>query len=512
LTPAQQAILARRLAAARSRQTIGRADRDAPIRASAAQEAFWFLQQLDPEAPTFGLSGVFRLSGPLDVPALCAAVDALVERHEILRATLVSRDGVPMLRIGPPRNGVLVVEDTPKITEQAIAERADVDVRAPFDLQAGPLFRARLLRRSATEHILLTAMHHAVGDDWSWAIFEKELVVLYSAFALGRANPLPALDIQYVDYAAWQRDRLSGLRLDGQIRYWREQLVGVSPLELPLDHPRRPMLHSPADVVDVAIPSEVTGLLTALARERGATLNMALTAAFGAFLSRYSGQDDVVIGCPFAGRSPPELEALMGMFINNLAIRVSVAGDPSFAELLDRVAGVHFDAFANAEVPFPMLVDALGVPRDAARNPIYQVIFAFYARRPAARADDEVTFVRLPEGRKRSTMLDLTFMLSEDSDGVRGELEYNAQLFEHATIVRMRDRWLRFLADAAAHPGKRISSLAFGADHEGVMRQRATVARVASDDTLHALFEAQAARTPDAVAVVHDHTTLTYRP
>jgi amino acid adenylation domain-containing protein len=495
-----------------AQREIGIADRTSPIRASFEQERFWFLQQLDPGAPTYNLPCAYRIRGELDVAALARAFDSLVARHEALRTTFDEVDGQPMLHFRPPATGLLCVEDFDG-GDEALEARADAQARAAFDLCVGPLYRATLLRRSKKESVLLLTLHHAISDGPSVALLVKELCALYSSHSRGVPSPLPSVQFEYADYAAWQRRFLVGRRLDEGVRFWTRCLAGApAAIDLPTDRTRRTAQHVPSGSVPVNVPPHVATGLTALARGPKATLYMTLLAAFGAFLSRHTGQSDVVIGSPVAGRSRPELESSVGVFQNNLPLRVSLSGDPSFVELLQRTTELCLGAFSHQDVPFQTLVDVLGVSRAANRNPLYQVMFTLDQLDVPEGVTDGLSFVPIALGNKGSGGLDLALLLQEGGEGIGGLLEYNSELFDASTVERMRDRFLVFLEDIVRDPTRTMSRFAITSEQErrALVEWNATDRDLAESHCIHELFEAQAARTPDAVAVEFESACITY--
>src|SRR4051812_46013112 len=359
-------------------EKIGRT-RTAPT--SFAQERLWFVDRLEPGSAVYNMPAAWRLAGALDVAALERSLSEIVRRHEALRTVFAEVDGSPAQVIAPFGGFVVPVEDLSALgqaeREAAVERRAGEEALRPFDLSAGPLFRAVLLRLGAEDHVLLLSMHHIVIDGWSMEVFFRELSTLYAAYREGRESPLPELAVQYADYAVWQREQLAGEALDRQLAYWKERLAGAPELlELPTDHPRPPVQAYQGATVPVELSLDVLERLQALGRSEGATLFMTLLGAFQVLLGRYAGSDDVVVGSPIAGRTRGEVEALIGFFVNNLVLRTDLGGDPSFRETLRRVRDATLGAYAHQEVPFEKLVAELQPERSLSHSPLFQVSFA----------------------------------------------------------------------------------------------------------------------------------------
>jgi amino acid adenylation domain-containing protein len=488
--------------------------RDEALPLSSAQERLWFLDRLQPGSAFYNLPIALRLDGALDVPALERAMGGVVARHEALRTTFAERDGVPVQVIAPFRGFVLPVEDLSALDADAreaeAARRATEDAARPFDLAAGPLFRASLLRLAEDAHVLLLNFHHIVGDGWSTDIFFRELSALYAEGDGGTA--LPGLPLQYADFAAWERARLRGDALDRQLAYWTERLAGAPALlELPSDH-RRPSVQSHRGGREqMQLDGALVDGLAALGREEGATLFMVLLAAFQTLLHRYAGTDDVVVGSPIAGRTRPEVEGLIGLFVNTLALRTDLSGDPRFREVLRRARTVTLGAYEHADVPFERLVEELRPARSLGHSPLVQVLFALHEPDPWE-AGFAGLDARMVEAEARTTKLDLVLQLTPTAGGLRAELEYASDLFAPGTARRILAHFQRVLEQAAAHPELRVSALDLLDDDE---RRQVLQAWNATDAPypsapIHHLFAEQAARTPDAAALVFGDAKLTY--
>jgi len=490
------------------------AGNDLPL--SFAQERLWFVDRLEPGSPTYNMPAVVRLHGALDVAALERALDALARRHESLRTVFPTVDGAPVQRVLPAAQLPFSIEDLAPLAE---AEREETVVRRatewawrPFDLQAGPLFRAGLLRIADDDHVMMIAMHHIVSDGWSMGVFFRELAESYGAFLDGKEAALPALPVRYADYAVWQREWLSGDALDAQLGYWRDRLGGApAVLDLPLDRPRPAARGYRGGVHHFALPAERIEAVSALARREGATLFMALLAAFDLLLARYSGQEDIVVGTPIAGRTRRELEGLVGLFLNTLALRVDVSGDPTFRALLGRVRETTLGAYAHQEIPFERLVEELRPERSLAHAPLFQVMFVLQ-NTPDGIGPGLPGLTLAGVGRTEEVArFDLVLNLAETGDGaVHGALSYAADLFEPETAARMVEHFTTLLDAAAAAPDQPLSTLEMLSAEERRLLAAPPAATFATAATLHARFAEQAARAPGAIAVTFGDEAVTY--
>jgi amino acid adenylation domain-containing protein len=400
------------------------------------------------------------------------------------------------------------------VRQAEVQRLATAESQQRFDLTQAPLIRVRLLRLAETEHVLLVTMHHIVADGWSLGVFWHELAALYNAYAGGNPVPLPALPIQYADFAAWQREWLQGEVLEAQLAYWKQQLAGARPvLELPADHPRPVMQTYRGARQWQVLPKRLAHELQALSQREGSTLFMTLLAAFTTLLSRYTGQEDILVGCPVANRNSGELEGLIGCFVNTLGLRTDLSGDPSFRELLRRVREFTLGAYAHQDLPFEKLVEALQPERDLNRHPLFQVMFVLQ--------NTPMPVLKLPtltlnplEIEKGTAKFALTLFMTESDEGLVGLWEYKTDLFEPATITRMLGHFQTLLEGIVAQPGQSISTLPLLTEHERhqlLVEWNNTQADYPKDSCLQQLFEAQVERTPDAIAVVRDDVRLTYR-
>ena len=483
------------------------------------QQRLWLVDQVEPGNPAYNLPTPLRIPGPLDAAALERALAEIVSRHESLRTRFGMVDGEPAQLVSSPGRFVLPAVDLASLpggAREAEARRlAAVEWRTPFDLGRGPLFRARLLRVAPEEHVLLLTLHHIVSDGWSGGVLLRELFALYRAFTAGEPSPLPELPIQYGDYAVWQREELAGEALDQQVAFWRAELEDAPPTtELPLDRPRGAVRDGRGGKHTVAVPPATSRRLAELARAEGATAFMVLLAACGAFLGRYGDADDVVVGTPIAGRTQEELEGLIGFFVNTLAIRVDLSGDPTLVEMVARVRGRLLGAYAHQDVPFEKVVEELRVPRDPGRTPVFQVMFVHQAAPEGkTRAADAGGLAWTQEAAgSGSAKFDLTLAFMEHAGGLALGLDYDAGLFDAATVERMGRHLLAFLEAVAADPRRRLSTLPLlPPDEERRMLAEWNDTRVEYPATpVHRLFVEQARRAPGATAAVFPDAELDY--
>ena len=491
--------------------------RDGQLPLSFAQQRMWLVDQLEPGTPTYNLSETLRLTGRLDVTALERSLAELVRRHEALRTTFAVVEEDPVQVISPTIDIKLPVEDlsgSPQAEREAEAlRRAREEARRPFDLERGPLWKAKLLRLDEEMHVLLLTKHHIVSDAWSMGLIRRELTALYEAFSTGRPSPLPELPIQYADYAVWQRQWLTGEVLEEQLGYWKERLAELPTLELATDRPRPAVQTHRGAREKLVLPESLTRALKELSRREGATLFMVLLAAFQALLGRYSGQEDVAVGSPIAGRNRAETEGLIGFFVNNLVLRTDLSGDPTFRELLARVREVSLGAYANQDVPFEKLLEELKPKRDLSRNPFFQAFFNM-VNVPAIPTELSGLTVERLSNRDVAANFDVSLTIHDGPEGLQGGLAYNADLFDAATIARMLGHFETLLEGIIADPDQHISTLPLLTEaerHQVLVEWNDTQKKYPEDTCIHQLFEAQAERTPEAVAVVFEDEQLTYR-
>jgi amino acid adenylation domain-containing protein len=520
LSPEQIAELVQRL---RGKETAGppaasisRRPGDGPCPLSFSQQRLWFIQQMDPRNVAYNMGGVTRLDGSLDAGALQRALDLVVDRHEALRTVFVLRDGEPMQQVVAGMRVPVETEDLralePAEAEEEVRRHAGRELARPFDLAAGPLMRASLLRLAPERHALLLVMHHVISDGWSRGVIVREISAAYGALAEGAEPRLPALPIQYPDYAVWQRERLRGALLEEQLGYWRDTLGGApATLELPTDHPRPPTQSFAGRTHRFALPDGVVDALRALGREEGATLFMVLLAAYTSLLARYTGQADLVVGTPVANRGRSETQGLVGFFVNTLALRTDLSGDPAFRETVRRVRDVALGAYAHEELPWDRVVEELHPERSLSRSLVFQTMFLLDEDPPrsAHMGGLELHPVDVDAG---TSMFDLTLGIERGEDGYVGRLEYATALFDARTMERMGTHLCVLLQAVAADPDARLGRLPLMDDGERaqVARWNATERPYPAGELVHGLFAAQAARTPDAAALVFHGESVSY--
>ncbi|MGI8502515.1 MAG: amino acid adenylation domain-containing protein [Hassallia sp.] len=485
---------------------------------SFAQQRLWFLDQLEPDSAAYHIIKGVQLQGDLNVAVLQQTLDAIVAHHEALRTNFVTHDGNPVQVISEPRSVELVMIDlkdcpeTERTTqvEQLLQQQA----QRPFNLTKDLMLRACLVQLSPQEHILLLVMHHIASDGWSISILFEQLTTLYQAFLNGLPNPLPELPIQYADFAQWQRQWLSGEVLENQLNYWKQQLVDATPvLELPTDQPRPAVQTYQGAKQSFVIPQSLSTSLSALSRTEGVTLFMILLAAFQTLLYRYTGQEDILVGSPIAGRNWEEIEGLIGFFVNTLVLRTDVSGNSSFRELLQRVGAVAMSAYAHQDLPFEKLVEELQPERSLSYHPIFQIMFVLQ-NTPKQTLDLPGLTLTPFDLDNVTSMFDLTLSMKETEQGLQGFWEYNTDLFDAATITRMTGHFQTLLDGIVANPQQHISELPLltAAERQQLLVQwNNTQADYQKDTCLHQLIEVQVEKTPDAIAIVFEDQQLTYR-
>jgi hypothetical protein len=424
---------------------------------SFAQERLWVLDRLQGGSAVYNVPLLVRLCGVLALLELAPAFAAVVRRHETLRTTFTDRDGEPVQVVGPaPRHWPLPLVDLaglPAAARECEARTlAEAEARRRFSLAAGPLLRTTLLRMAVEEHQLLLNVHHIAADGWSMGLLVRELEALYGALRSGSPPRLPELPVHYADFAVWQRRRLRGEVLEREVAWWRERLRGLpAVLDLPTDRPRPTAPTWRGDEVPLALGPALSRDLIALARCEGVTPFMALLAGFSALLSSWSGQRDLAVGSPVAGRDRPEIQDLIGFFVNSLVLRCDLSDDPSFRCLLHRVRQVALETYAHQELPFEKLVEALQPQRDLSRAPLFQVVLALQNAPlpPLELAGLTLHAQPLPTG---TAKFDLTLNLREEQGVFAGALEFAADLFDRATALRLSDRLRDLLQSAVADP------------------------------------------------------------
>ncbi|HEX6292475.1 MAG TPA: MupA/Atu3671 family FMN-dependent luciferase-like monooxygenase [Herpetosiphonaceae bacterium] len=516
LSPAQRALLEKwkrgESAPPAEPQAIPRrANATAPL--SFSQQRLWFLDKLAPGSSAYTIPIALRLTGPLDTAALQRALDAIVARHEILRTTFHDTDEQPVQVVAPSQSLPLALidlshESQPEMLAQQLLS---AESQRPFDLAEGPLVRATLVRLGPQDSIALLSLHHIVCDGWSKGVLIHELAVLYGAFAHGSGVALPDLPIQYADYAAWQRQWLQGAVLDDQLAYWKHQLSDLPTLDLPSDHPRPAIQTFRGAQHALMYPQALASALARLSQHEGATLFMVLLAAFQALLHRYTGQTDIVVGSPVAGRTRPETQVLVGPFINTLVLRTDCSGNPSFRELLGRVRTICSGAYAHQDLPFEKLVEELQPDRDLSGNPLFHVMLNVQNAPIPDQQFDGLTLQPL-DLQTGAAQLDLTLFLVNTENGLVGFLEYNTDLFESETIARLTERYELILESVVDNPDRRLADLPLltAAERDRMLIDWNATAAASDDACIHTLFERQAAQTPAGIALTAGDESLSY--
>jgi amino acid adenylation domain-containing protein len=491
-------------------ETIPRRAREGPVPLSFAQQRLWFMEQLAPGSSFYNLASAVRVAAPVDEQALQRAVDALVARHESLRTTFSAVEGRPAQEVAPALHVPVDVHDLrgAEGAEEEAMRLATADAERPFDLAAGPLLRVALVRLGPADHLIALTLHHIIADGWSLGLLGRELGECYGAAVARRAPDLPELPIQYPDFALWQRDRLTGEALDRQLDYWRERLADAPALELATDRPRPPYQSFRGATREFVLPRELAEDLGALARREGCTLFMTLLATFQTLLLRYSGQEDVVVGAPIAGRTRPETEGLIGFFVNTLVLRSDLSGDPSFQTALARVRDTCLGAYEHQDLPFEVLVEELQPGRDLSRNPLFQVGFVL---QNAPTTDGAAPAVAIERG---AAIFDLALHTWQSADGLGGKLEYSTDLFDEATIDRLIGHYRTLLGGIVSAPDRPLSALPLLTASERrqlLVDFNDTAAPYPEDRCWHEIVEEHAARAPDATAAVLGRERLSYR-
>lgn len=491
--------------------------RTGPVPLSFAQQRLWVLAQLDPDSPAYNISIALRVLGPLDMAALQQSFDEIGRRHEVLRTTFKVNDGEPVQVIAPSLSIPLPVVDLQHVPEQdrqAAADRlAAAEAQRPFDLHYGPMLRVNALRLSPVEHVLLLTVHHIVSDAWSSHVLVREVTALYGACVEQRPSPLTDLPIQYADFSQWQRTWLSGQVLDRELAYWKQILSGDLPLlSLPTDHARRAVQQSPGAALTVVFPQVLSEALTVLSRREGVTLFMLLLTAFDVLLNRYTGMEDLLVGTPIANRNRKEIEGLIGFFVNTIVLRVDISGNPTFRDLLHRVRGLCFDAYAHQDVPFEKVVDMVQPARDVSLSPLFQVMFDM---QNAPTTEMEAPGLRFESVDVATTTskFDLSLSVQEFEGRLSATMEYSTDLFEAATIDRILRHFHILLEGIVSNPGCRIGHLPLIPNNEQqqwLIDWNGQRGQDLPDECMHRLFERQAVQTPDAIAVTHRTRAMSY--
>lgn len=491
--------------------------RDGSLELSFAQQRLWFLAQLEGVSDIYHVPMAFSLRGTLNTPALEKAFESLFARHESLRSTFVAVDGQPKVQLLNADIGLpLAFCDLKGEQSQGdvVKQMAALEATTQFDLERGPLIRVQLLQLARNEHLILLTKHHIITDGWSTGVLFRDLNELYAAYCSGQPNPLPPLSIQYPDYAAWQRQWLAGDRHKEQVIHWRETLAGAPvSIELPTDRPRPPQQSFVGASVPIRLDAKLSSALNSLSQRHGFTMYMTVLAAWSAVLSRLSGQDDLVIGTPSANRNHPQVEQLIGFFVNTLALRIDLSGEPTAQQLLERVQNTTIAAQSHQDLPFEQVVEVVQPPRRADQTPIFQVLFAWQNNDIGTPKFQDVD-IFFEEVEYNIAKFDLDLHMGEENGEVVGRLVYSTALFDRQTVERHVGyleamlRWMTVSTEQAIVEAPLLGST----EHELLTQTWNMTDRLYPENTcIHHLFEGQVKSSPEAIAIVHDDWTLTYR-
>lgn len=489
-------------------------DREIELPLSFAQQRLWFLEQLEPGNTFYNMPSLTRINGQLHEAALERALTEIVRRHETLRTTFVNRGDQPVQVVAPPLPVHPIVIDLSNLQVNArqleLRRLYKEEMKKPFDMVRGPMFRVKVVKLTDTAHVLLLCLHHIGSDGWSMGVFGREFNTLYRCYREGKESPLPHLAIQYADFAVWQRKWLDGPVLQKHLDYWREKLFGAPTLELPLDYDRPAVQQHHGARQRFLIESDVTEKLRDLSRQEGMTLFMTTLTAFKVLLALYSGQDDITVGTPIANRNRSELENIIGFFANTLAVRTQIPSLLSFREAMGRVRETCIGAYEHQTLPFEKLVEELQPQRDLSRNPIFQIVFSLQAladgsaRSMGSRGggDEEVT-----------ARFDLTLNLTETQNTIEGIIQFNTDLFNQDSIERMAENFTHILAEVTRCPDKMVLSLSLlsAPEYDLVVNGWNQTKEAVPDVLMHHLFEEQAELTPHYIAISCNGQELSYR-
>ncbi len=515
---AEQVELALGTSGAIEQLPLEKIPREEKMLVSYAQQRLWFVDKMLAGSPVYNMPVALHLRGLVNIDALQLSVHELVQRHESLRSHFIAVDGQPHTMINHWQDFELPFIDLSQTSasdawQESLKLLTD-DAKKPFDLSQGlGLFRGLLVKIDQDNYHLLLNLHHMVADGWSLGVISNELMILYKAFLESKTSPLPPLDLQYVDYAHWQKQWLEGEQLTAQIAYWKQTLQGAAVLDLPTDRPRPAVQRFKGSKCHRIIPLELLVNLEDLSQEHAVSLYMTLFSAFNVLLHRYSGQDDLVVGVPVANRKRVEIEGLIGLFVNTLAIRTLLTGELRFLQLLEKVREVSFAAYAHQDVPFEKLVEALDIPRDTSRNPLFQVMFTLQntPMQEFRLPDIDVELLEIDNG---TAKFDLWLSLMETAQGLEATLEYNSDLFDRATMDRMLDHYMVLLKQIGLTPEEaiaRLTMLTQQEKHNLLTVWNQTASEYPADQCIHHLFEQQSEMTPDTIAVVYGEEHLSYQ-
>jgi len=503
-------ILQRKKALAK--EPLGVQTRPDPIPMSFAQERLWYVEQTGMSGGAYNISGGMRLIGPLDVNAMSQALSVIVDRHEALRTRFPTHETQGVQVIDPSLQIVLNPE---ALVESELAQTMAQFANKTFDLSRDALYRFRLFRIADDIHVLAIVLHHIVSDGWSIGVLTREMASLYCAFVEGKPSPLVPLPLQYVDYAIWQRRVIAADGLEHELSYWRKRLAGAPPsLDLPTDRPRPAIQSSRGASTRVTVSARLVGALSALAQREGATLYMVLLSALQIVLGRWSGHSDIVVGSTIAGRNQTQVESLIGFFINTVALRTDLAGDPTFRELLVQVRNTTLDAYANQSAPFDRVIAEIQPHRDVSRHPVFQVLFVLRNLPERKLVLNGLRVSAIGDG-KSMTKMDLSLNLRQTDGMLGGWIEYATDLFDEATVRRLIQNWLTLLDHVVRDAECRIQALQLLSPRESTRllgEWRGTAAGYEHPEALlHHMFEDWAVRQPESVAVIAGNRRVSYR-
>ena len=521
LTADQQALLLlklRKKAQARAEQRIPRVPRGQQLPLSFAQERLWFLNQFEPESAFYNLPLALRLRGPLNLAALESTLNELIRRHEVLRTTFKPVNGKPEQFIGPAQPRRLPVTDLVGLTaaqrEAAVQKAIKEDARRPFDLELGPLVRQQVLRVGEAEHVMLLTMHHIVTDNWSMGVMVKEVVALYSAYQGGESSPMPELEIQYADFAAWQREWLQGAVLEEELSYWKQQLAQAPEvLELPTDRPRPRVESFHGAYQSLRWDEETARRLTALNQQQGTTLFMTLLAAFKTLLYRYTGKSDLLVGTPVANRNRMEIEPLIGFFVNTLVLRTKLNGNGSFGELLQQVRETVLGAQGHQKLPFERLVQELAPERSLSHAPLFQVILALNNPSVEKLELPQLELQAVGGGDRATAKFDMTVVLSSRERGIGGTIIYNRDLFGARKMAQFAGHFRRVVESISQDPSQKlwqVEMLSESERYQLLVSWNDTGVESVEPQVLPELFATVAEQYRDAVALSFQDEQLSY--
>ena len=450
---------------------IRKIPREGKLPLSFAQQRLWFLEQLEPGTPFYNIPETYRISGDLNTDALEKAINKVIERHETLRTSFHSENGVPYVVIEPELKFDLNIVELTGLNgverENRIKEIIKEENSKPVPLEKPPLFRAKLLKLSESEYVIVLVIHHIISDDWSTKVLMQEISIIYESIVKNVEYPLPELKIQYVDYAAWQKEWLSGKVLEEQINYWKNTLSDIPPvLDLPTDRPRPAVQTFNGSYLSFELPGEIGELISKISKEEGVTSFMILLAAFDTLLSKYSGQEDIIVGTPVANRTQDEVENLIGFFVNTLVLRTDLSGNPTFRDLLKRVRETSLGAYAHQDLPFEQVVDLVQPERSLSHSPIFQVMFTLQNTPKRERSLSSGITISSVAAHSGTSKFDLTMFMVGEGKHYGGALEFNTDLFDESTIASMIDRFKKILFEMLSHPDKKIGDVSLMSEDE----------------------------------------------